>query len=171
MGWSDRHEDDDESDDDQDQDLDQEQVLGDEFAEWVREGEGDARGLGGRKKPTAGDVTRTREPRPRGAADEPLQMTQCPRCDCREFVSKKLVYEKFHYSEGGDLEHHQNRVRAEFEYTCAGCNKRFHELPTGGRSYYREVAVLRQDLRRAIRVQVRAWLDSLGALVRKPFRN
>ncbi|MFC4989114.1 hypothetical protein [Saliphagus infecundisoli] len=163
MSWSDRHEADDESDDDQ------EQVLGDEFDEWAREGNQPV--SEGRTESSGDDVARGRELRPREGADEPLQMTQCPRCDCREFVSKKLVYEEFHYSEGGDLEHHQNRVRAEFEYTCIGCTKRFHELPTGARSYYSEVAVLKQDLRRAIRVQVRTWLDSLGTLVRKPFRD
>ncbi|WP_114579255.1 hypothetical protein [Saliphagus sp. LR7] len=163
MSWSDRHESDDEPEDET------ESALGDEFDEWVQEG--DKPGPDGRKQSNPDDITRGREPRARGVADEPLQMTQCPRCDSREFVSKKLVYEEFHYSESGELEHHQNRVRAEFEYTCVGCNKRFHELPQGARGYYSEVAVLKQDLRRAIRVQVRTWLDSLGALVRKPFRD
>ncbi len=98
-------------------------------------------------------------------------MTQCPRCDGREFVSKKLVYEEFHYSEAGELERHQNRVRAEFEYTCLECQKRFHELPRGTRSYYTEVAVLGQDLRRAIRVQLRAWGSSMRSWLRKPYRR
>lgn len=102
-----------------------------------------------------------------GASDDPLSMAQCPHCDGRRFVSKKLVYEEFHYTETEQLEHHQTKVRAEFEFSCLGCQKRFHELPQGARSYYTEVAVLRQDLRRAIRMQTRAWFESLADVFRR----
>ncbi|WP_114578503.1 hypothetical protein [Saliphagus sp. LR7] len=163
MSWSDRNESDDESD------GETESALDDEFDEWVREG-GEP-GPRGQTGSNADHVSRGQEPRQRGVADDPLAMTQCPRCDSRRFVSKKLVYEEFHYSEGGDLERHQNRVRAEFEYTCIGCDKRFHELPKGARSYYSEVAVLKQDLRKAIRVQVRTWAGSVCEFVRRPFRD
>ncbi|MFC4989610.1 hypothetical protein [Saliphagus infecundisoli] len=175
MGWSDRHETEDEPDDNH------EQVLEEEFDEWVQEGK--ESGPWGRKETQsdAGAAAKTREgphmseesPIPgspsRAVSEDPLSMTQCPRCDSRRFVSKKLVYEEFHYSEGGDLERHQNRVRAEFEYTCIDCDKRFHELPKGARSYYREVTVLREDLRHAIRVQTRAWLASVGDRLRGLF--
>lgn len=164
MSWSDRHKSDDTAEENE-----QEGALGEEFDEWVRNG--DELGPRGQTKSTTADSVGGQEPRQRDVADEPLQMTQCPRCNSREFVSKKLVYEEFHYNEGGDLEHHQNRVRAEFEYTCLGCKKRFHELPQGARGYYSEVEVLKQDLRRAIRVQVRAWLGSVSDFARRPFRN
>ncbi|MFC4986301.1 hypothetical protein [Saliphagus infecundisoli] len=179
MGWSDRHETEDESDDASDDE--DEQVLEEEFDEWVQEG--NESGPWGRKEAQSepDGATRTREgPRmsedssipgspSRAVSEDPLAMTQCPRCDSREFVSKKLVYEEFHYSEGGELDYHQNRVRAEFEYTCVGCNKRFHELPKGARGYYSEVEVLKQDLRRAIQVQVRTWLGSVSDRLRGLF--
>ncbi|WP_114579428.1 hypothetical protein [Saliphagus sp. LR7] len=175
MGWSDRHETEDESDDASDDE--DEQVLEEEFDEWVQEG----KESGPWSQKEAQSAAKTREgPRmsedssipgspSRAVSEDPLAMTQCPRCDSREFVSKKLVYEEFHYSEGGELDHHQNRVRAEFEYTCVGCNKRFHELPKGARGYYSEVEVLKQDLRRAIQVQVRTWLGSMSDRLRGLF--
>jgi len=55
-------------------------------------------------------------------------MTQCPVCDGTEFVAKKLVYEEMGYTEDGDREYHQARVRAEFELTCRTCGQRYHEL-------------------------------------------
>ncbi|UHQ98308.1 hypothetical protein HYG81_19750 (plasmid) [Natrinema zhouii] len=185
MSWTDQHQTEEAEDDDQ--------ILSEEFDDWVREGAA----LGEEDEPeadqadttvdeagsTAEDSEESSEVESAGAAsmgsgtvsrqgsDEPLMMNQCPRCDGREFVSKKLVYEEFHYSEEGTLEGHQNNVRAEFEYTCLECQERFHELPRSARSYYTEVAVLRQDLRRAIRVQVRAWAGSMRSWIGKPYRR
>ncbi|ELZ01412.1 hypothetical protein [Natrialba aegyptia] len=182
MSWTDQHQTEDADDDDQ--------ILSEEFDDWVQEGtapgEEDAEDDGQADTTAAdeaedgeesseGEQVRIASMRPgtvsRQGSDEPLMMNQCPRCDGRKFVSKKLVYEEFHYSEGGELEGHQNRVRAEFEYTCLECQERFHELPRGARSYYSEVAVLRQDLRRAIRVQLRAWGSSMKSWMRKPYRR
>ncbi|ADB63717.1 hypothetical protein Htur_4988 (plasmid) [Haloterrigena turkmenica DSM 5511] len=186
MSWTDQHQTEDAEDDDQ--------ILSEEFDDWVQEGaapgEEDAEDDGQADTTAADEAEGSTEDgeessegeqakvasmssstvsRQRG--DEPLMMDQCPRCDGREFVSKKLVYEEFHYSEGGELEGHQNNVRAEFEYTCLECQERFHELPRSARSYYTEVAVLRQDLRRAIRVQLRAWGSSMKSWMRKPYRR
>ncbi len=185
MSWTDQHQTEEAADDDQ--------ILSEEFDNWVREGaaldeedesEADqADTTVDEAESSAEDSEESSEGEPAGAAsmrpgtvlrqgsDEPLMMNQCPRCDGRKFVSKKLVYEEFHYSEGGELEGHQNRVRAEFEYTCLECQERFHELPRGARSYYSEVAVLRQDLRQAIRVQLRAWGSSMKSWMRKPYRR
>ncbi|WP_306061090.1 hypothetical protein [Natronococcus wangiae] len=185
MSWTDQHQTEDAEDDDQ--------ILSDEFDDWVGEGaapgeedelEADQvdttadeagstaeNGEGGSEGEQAGVASTSSGTVSRQGSDEPLMMTQCPRCDGREFVSKKLVYEEFHYSEAGELEGHQNNVRAEFEYTCLECQKRFHELPRGARSYYSEVAVLQQNLRRAIRVQLRAWGSSMRSWIRKPYRR
>ncbi|WP_222914162.1 hypothetical protein [Natrinema sp. SYSU A 869] len=186
MSWTDQHQTEDTENDDQ--------ILSEEFDDWVQEGtaqgEEDAED-GGQADTTAADeaessaedgeessedeqarvVSTSSGTVSRQGADKPLMMDRCPQCDGREFVSKKLVYEEFHYSEAGELEGHQNRVRAEFEYTCLECQERFHELPRGARSYYSEVAVLGQDLRRAIRVQLRAWGSSMKSWMRKPYRR
>ncbi len=181
MSWTDQHQTEEAEDDDQ--------ILSEEFDDWVREGA--APGEEDESEADQADTTvdeaessaEDSEGEPARAAsmrsgtvsrqgsDEPLMMNQCPRCDGRKFVSKKLVYEEFHYNEEGTLEGHQNNVRAEFEYTCLKCQERFHELPRSARSYYTEVAVLRQDLRRAIRVQLRAWGSSMKSWIRKPYRR
>ncbi|MFC6763902.1 hypothetical protein [Natrinema soli] len=185
MSWTDQHQTEDAENDDQ--------ILSEEFDDWVREGtapgeedeseanQTDTTADGAdstaeeAEASTGGDqvgaASMSSSTVSRQGADKPLMMDQCPRCDGREFVSKKLVYEEFHYSEAGELEGHQNNVRAEFEYTCLECQERFHELPRGARSYYSEVAVLRQDLRRAIRVQLRAWAGSMKSWIRKPYRR
>ncbi len=181
MSWTDQHQTEEAGDDDQ--------ILSEEFDDWVREGaapseedepeadqaETTVDEAGSTAEDSEGEQVRVASMSSgtvsRQGSDEPLMMTQCPRCDGREFVSKKLVYEEFHYSKAGELEGHQNKVRAEFEYTCLECQKRFHELPRSARSYYSEVAVLRQDLRRAIRVQLRAWGSSMKSWIRKPYRK
>ncbi|MFC6763627.1 hypothetical protein [Natrinema soli] len=186
MSWTDQHQTEDAEDDDQ--------ILSEEFDDWVQEGavlgEEDAEDDGQADTTAADEAESSAEDGEessegeqakvasmssstvsRQGSDEPLMMNQCPRCDGREFVSKKLVYEEFHYGEGGELDGHQNNVRAEFEYTCLKCQERFHELPRGARSYYTEVAVLRQDLRQAIRVQLRAWASSMRSWMRKPYRR
>lgn len=185
MSWTDQHQTEEAEDDDQN--------LSEEFDEWVREGaapgeedkseadqadttvDEDESSAEDSKESSEGEPARVAPMESgtvsRQGSDEPLMMNQCPRCDGREFVSKKLVYEEFHYSKAGELEGHQNNVRAEFEYTCLECQERFHELPRSARSYYTEVAVLRQDLRRAIRVQLRAWASSMKSWMRKPYRR
>lgn len=161
MSWTDHHQ-------TRERTTDEESSIDDALDEWVQQGQthpqqDDTPGVNANGDATA----ETRSPTASASAsDDPLTMAQCPHCDSREFVSKKLVYEEFHYAESGDLEHHQNTVRAEFEFTCTGCSKRFHELPRNARSYYTEVAVLRQDLRRAIRVQTRAWVESIADIFR-----
>ncbi|WP_226043031.1 hypothetical protein [Natrinema sp. DC36] len=169
--------------------ADDDQILSEEFDDWVREGtapgEEDESEVdqadttvdeaGSTAEDSEGEQDRVASTSSgtvsRQGSDKPLMMDQCPRCDGREFVSKKLVYEEFHYSEEGELEGHQNRVRAEFEYTCLECQERFHELPRGARSYYSEVAVLGQDLRRAIQVQLRAWSSLMRSWIRKSYRR
>ena len=47
----------------------------------------------------------------------PLEMTRCPVWDGTQFVAKKLAYEEMGYTEDGEREYHQARVRAEFELT------------------------------------------------------
>ena len=113
---------------------------------------------GDTERETADDETCGTRGTPLGM-DEPLTMIQCPVCDGHTFVSKKLVYEEFHYTDDGDLEAHHNRVRAEFELTCMDCGKRQHELPDSCRTFYDEVWVLKQDLRQATRRQWKRWTE------------
>ena len=96
----------------------------------------------------------------------PLEMTQCPVCDGTEFVAKKLVYEEIGYTEDGEKNYHQARVRAEFELTCQTCGQRYHELPTPCRTFYSEVAVLNEDLNAACKRKFKNRVDSVLRFLR-----
>ena len=162
MSWTDHHQTVDSSEnstgpftngdsDGQDPRYGQDDSHATEFGDTEREATGDNE-TGGTRGTTLG-------------MDDPLTMTQCPVCDGHKFVSKKLVYEEFHYTDDGDLEAHHNRVRAEFELTCMECGKRQHELPDSCRTFYNEVWVLKQDLRRATRRQWKRWTEKTWDLL------
>lgn len=163
MSWTDRHQTEDAPNNDQ--------YPNDEFDEWVQEGveaeaetEPSGPAVDDAEDSSQGDQPTAASTSPAATSkqllrEEPLTMTQCPRCDGREFVSKKLVYEEFRYSEAGELEGHQNKVRAEFEFTCMDCGKRLHELPDSCRTFYEEVWVLKQDLRQALHRQLKLWAE------------
>lgn len=85
----------------------------------------------------------------------PLEMSQCPECGARRFVSKLLVYEITGYDEGGEREFRRQHVRAEFEFSCSECQTTLRTLPADRRDYYEEVEVLEAERRAALRDQLR----------------
>lgn len=86
-----------------------------------------------------------------------LEMTRCPECGARRFVSKLLVYEVTSYTEGGTREFRRQHVRAEFEFTCGKCQTKLRTLPADRGDYYDEVQVLAAERRAALRIQIRQW--------------
>jgi hypothetical protein len=103
-----------------------------------------------------------------------LEMTRCPECGARRFVSKLLVYEVTSYSEGGTREFRRQHVRAEFEFTCGECQTKLRTLPTDRHDYYDEVQVLAAERRAALRNQIRQlcgqfWQRLWAAKVRVAF--
>ncbi|ADB63363.1 hypothetical protein Htur_4569 (plasmid) [Haloterrigena turkmenica DSM 5511] len=110
MSWTDQHQTEEAEDDDQ--------ILSKEFDDWVREGAApseedeleadqadttvdEAESLAEDSEVSSeGDQARVVSTSSgtvsRQGSDKPLMMDQCPRCDGRKFVSKKLVYEEFH---------------------------------------------------------------------------
>jgi len=96
----------------------------------------------------------------------PLKMTRCPVCDGTEFVAKKLIYEEMGYTEDGEREYHQARVRAEFELTCQICGQRYHELPAPCRTFYSEVAVLNEELNAACKRKFKNGVDRILRFLR-----
>ncbi|MFC4552306.1 MULTISPECIES: hypothetical protein [Halorussus] len=89
-------------------------------------------------------------------------MNQCPECGARRFVSKLLVYEVTGYDENGEQEFRRQHVRAEFEYTCSGCQTTLRTLPADRRDYYDEVEVLEAERRAALRDQLRLLCRRVG---------
>jgi hypothetical protein len=98
----------------------------------------------------SGDETNTPEP-------PTLEMTRCPECGARRFVSKLLVYEVTSYTEGGTREFRRQHVRAEFEFTCGECQTQLRTLPADRRDYYDEVQVLAAERRAVFRNQIQRW--------------
>jgi hypothetical protein len=91
-----------------------------------------------------------------------LEMSQCPECGGRRFVSKLLVYEVTSYDEAGEREFRRQHVRAEFEFSCSECQTTLRTLPADRRDYYDEVQVLEAERRAALRDQVRQLCGRLG---------
>lgn len=93
-------------------------------------------------------------------AEEPeppaLEITDCPECGARRFVSKLLVYEETTYDEDGEQASRRHHVRTEFEFTCGECQTILRTLPAERRDYYEDVQVLAAERRAALRAEVRA---------------
>lgn len=85
-----------------------------------------------------------------------LELTQCPECGGRAFVSKLLVYEATSYDEDGTQADRRLHVQAEFELTCRVCQTLLRTLPAARRQYYEDVQVLAADRRAAVRSAVRS---------------
>lgn len=100
---------------------------------------------------------RSESPGADAAAREPepsaLEITQCPECGARRFISKLLVFEETAYDEFGEQETRRQAVRAEFEFTCGECETILRMPPTERRDYYEDVQVLAADRRADLRVQ------------------
>lgn len=91
------------------------------------------------------------------AAGRPaLELTQCPACGGREFISKLLVYEATSYDEDGTQADRRLHVQAEFEFMCEACQTLLRTLPAARRRYYADVQVLAADRQAAIRSAVRS---------------
>lgn len=102
----------------------------------------------------ADDTVREHEP-------PALEITQCPQCGARRFISKLLVYEETAYDEHGAQTARRQDVRAEFEFACGECGMILRMPPVERRDYYADVEVLAADRRAALRFQLRMLYDRL----------
>lgn len=100
------------------------------------------------------------------AGSVPLAMRECPGCGSTEFVSKKLVYEEIQYTDDGEPTERQPHVRAELEFCCLSCGRRYHELPASSRTFYAEIGVLQADLNAACKRRLAVAVDTFLRTIR-----